>query len=182
MWSVHARWWSPCTESNCLGISLLLGVMSCRISPLRGSRFNTFLAAVVSMILICFHRQGSTDRHSDTILFGIPVPLLQSFNLSLWKYQRGIKGGSRSVSHVALTIETSEPHASWLYLYTVISFRGITLEAHIALSQLKKQNVRVGATSEPANHSVDSAVANQSASFFVTLWRETSQGRVKVQD
>ena len=69
----HALWWSPCSVRDCWGFSFffLSGAMSCRISPLPGSRFNTFLAALVSMILICFHRQGSNTqtRHNLVLEF-----------------------------------------------------------------------------------------------------------------
>lgn len=64
------------------------------------------------------------------------------------------------IPHV-LTGKTSEPNTGISYLYPVISFRGISLEPHIALSlQLKKQ--QRGVTSESANRSVDTAEAHQS--------------------
>ena len=49
-----------------------LGVMSSWRFPLRGWRIYTFLSAVVSRFLICFHRPLA---QTDTILFGIPLPV-----------------------------------------------------------------------------------------------------------
>lgn len=123
------------------GIFLVWGVMSCWISPLWGSRFNTFLAAPVSMILICFHRQAA---QTHTILFGIPVKLLcESFSVSLWTYQRSIKGGRRlSESHMCSPSIRLSLRPTIISLHCHISQGHHTGGSHIALSQLKKQNVK----------------------------------------
>lgn len=97
--------------------------MSCRISPLRGSRFNAFLAALVSMILICFHSQAA---QTDTILFGIPLhcELRDLQSLLVEMPEGGIKGGSRlSVPHV-LTLENTtraSPGLSHLHIPSYLS-------------------------------------------------------------
>lgn len=131
------------------GIFLVWGVMSCWISPLWGSRFNTFLAAPVSMILICFHRQAA---QTHTILFGIPVKLLcESFSVSLWTYQRSIKGGRRlfGVPHV-LAIDTSEPQADY-HIFTLSYLSGAShwRLSHSSVAAEKTKRKRVEATSQP---------------------------------
>lgn len=124
------------------GIFLVWGVMSCWISPLWGSRFNTFLAAPVSMILICFHRQAA---QTHTILFGIPVKLLceslpeehQGWQTSFW------------VPHV-LAIDTSEPQADY-HIFTLSYLSGAShwRLSHSSVAAEKTKRKRVEATSQP---------------------------------
>lgn len=77
--------------------------MSCRFFALHRSRFNTFLAAPDNIILICFHRQSSTDA----VLFGFQSHFTVSGeewrpSLSPGGHTRGGKQGWRLflVSHV----------------------------------------------------------------------------------
>lgn len=137
--------------------------------------------------------QAGRHRQTDTIWLGISVPVpsptsSECQSLTWGKYQRGKSwGGSRPASHVGLTLKekrkTSEPHAAWKYLYTVISSRGITLElTHSFVTAEKTKKTRVEAIRNSRGQTLHwfSKRTNQ-RSGGVCL-SQTSQGRVKVQD
>ncbi len=134
-----------------------------------------------------FSQAGSTDRHNL---------VWNSSPTSTWDRQCLLvdipEGGSR-VAAVFFVSHMCSP-SKHLSLTPAITFlrchifqghrtRG-TLMVHIALSQLKKQNVKgSGRRHSLANRSVDSAEANQSV--FVTLWgrlhRAESKCRIKCE-
>lgn len=139
-------WWSACIVRACWGFFFF--VVRCdELLDFPPSRLK------VQHIPDCtgqydfnlFSQAGNTD----TILFGIPVPLhCQAFNVSLcW----AIKGGSHfffffssvCVFHTfSSSPKTSEPHTT----HDIFQghHTGGTLMVHIVFSQLKKQNVKKG--------------------------------------
>lgn len=132
------------------------------------------------MILICFHRQAA---QTDNLVWNSrPTWLwdLQSHLVNIPERNQGWQPVFVCVPHV-LTGKTSEPNTGISYLYPVISFRGISLEPHIALSlQLKKQ--QRGVTSESANRSVDTAEAHQSWRLCSTLTVLSQSAELSAKD